>query len=86
MVFGAAIFFIWCGNGVPTPLFLALHPWWKISCFHICYDDRLALNSDKICLKNSSEQLLFARGYRRVFFCLVEKDGASAPKLSYTIA
>jgi len=24
-LFGVAFLFIWCGNGVPTPLFLALH-------------------------------------------------------------
>jgi len=24
--FGAVFLFIWCGNAVPTPLFLALHP------------------------------------------------------------
>jgi len=26
-LFGAAFLFIWCGNGVPTPLHLALHPY-----------------------------------------------------------
>jgi len=26
-LFGAVFLFIWCGNGVPTPLILALHPW-----------------------------------------------------------
>jgi len=26
-LFGAAILFMWCGNAVPTPLFLALHPY-----------------------------------------------------------
>ena len=25
-LFGTVFLFIWCGNGVPTPLFLALHP------------------------------------------------------------
>ena len=25
-LFGAVFLFIWCENGVPTPLFLALHP------------------------------------------------------------
>jgi len=25
-LFGAVFLFIWCGNGVPTPLFLALQP------------------------------------------------------------
>jgi len=24
---GAVFLFIWCGNDVPTPHFLALHPW-----------------------------------------------------------
>ena len=26
-LYGAAFLFIWCGNGVPTPLYLALHPY-----------------------------------------------------------
>jgi len=26
-LFGAVFLFIWCGNAVPIPLFLALHPW-----------------------------------------------------------
>jgi len=26
-LFGAVFLFIWCGNGVPTLLILALHPW-----------------------------------------------------------
>jgi len=26
---GSVFFFIWCENAVPTPLFLALHPWFK---------------------------------------------------------
>jgi len=26
-LFGAVFLYIWFGNAVPTPLFLALHPW-----------------------------------------------------------
>ena len=28
-LFGVAFLFIWCGNGIPTPLFLALHSWYS---------------------------------------------------------
>jgi len=33
-LFGAVFLFIWCGNGVPNPHFLALHPYSSYTTAH----------------------------------------------------
>jgi len=42
-LFGAVFLFIWCGNGVPTPLFLALHSWSGVNISHSTVSRRLNL-------------------------------------------
>jgi len=42
-LFGAVFLFIWCGNGVPKPLFLALHSWSGANISHSTVSRRLNL-------------------------------------------
>jgi len=61
-LFGAVFLFIWCDNGVPMPLFLALHPWASSNYTYtvlflafVCYQQdrgRKIFHSEALCLCN----------------------------------
>jgi len=62
-LFGAVFLFIWCENGVPTPLFLALH---TVINYIFTWSEPLKIRCHAIVTQLSETVKQFARKFRNV--------------------